>query len=204
MTSAPLVLDLVRHGEVATPGLLCAGPDEPLSARGAAQLARLAQGPQWDLVISSPAMRCREYGEKIAIQRGIPCLADEAFREIDLGEWSGRTTESIWQTDSEQLMRLWSSPETFTSPGGEAMADFIGRVENAAQSLYRDYPSRRILLLTHAGVIRVIVAQLLGITAQNVQKLSVGHGRINRVCIYPDGQVSLLHWGGSPLELANA
>lgn len=201
--AAALTLDLVRHGEVATPGLLCAGPEEALSQRGIAQLDELENGPQWDLIISSPSKRCCSYAEKLALKRDIPCLEYPAFREIDLGDWTGRTTESIWKTDREQLLQLWNKPETFAAPGGETMVDFIRRVEKAAVAVVKAYRDQHVLVLTHAGVIRTIVAQMLGITPRNIQKFSVGHGKLNRVRVYPDEQISLLHWGCSPADLAD-
>ena len=50
-------IDVVRHGEVATPGLFCAPPEEPLSELGWKQLQRTTQNVSYEQVISSPSRR---------------------------------------------------------------------------------------------------------------------------------------------------
>lgn len=193
---------MVRHGEVMTPGLLCAASDEPLSKRGHQQLASLGSAGGWDIIISSPSLRCREFAEQLSDQYRIPLLVDSAWREIDMGEWTGRTTQSIWQSDRDHLLKLWESPQQFIAPGGEQMTGFIDRVHRATDALIADHRGKTILLLTHAGVIRAILAQILSMEWRSVQKIKMGHGKINRLCAYPDGEFSLLKLGCSPAELA--
>ncbi len=195
-------LDLVRHGEIATRGLLCAGRDEPLSATGKTQLETLKPGLKWDLVVSSPYKRCADFAQELASSQGLPLIIDPAWREIDFGAWTDVTRESIWASERQQLLQLWSDPMNFSAPGGESMLDFTNRVQSAFAELLEAQQGKSILMLSHAGVVRAIVANALGIDYHSTQKFNVEHAKINRLRAYPDGEFSLLNWACSASELA--
>ena len=194
-------IDLVRHGEVSTPGLFCASADEPLSDIGWSQLKALAPTDSdtnklpWHRIICSPQRRCREFAEGFAQQHAIPLNIEPNWREMNFGDWTGMRYESVWDGDRDRLMQLWSNPLSFTPPGadGESMLDFIERIETAWLTLRSSYQGQNILLLTHAGVIRSVLAHTLSMDYQLTQKLHIAYGRVNRVRCYADGETSLLN-----------
>lgn len=195
-------LDLVRHGEIATRGLLCAGSAEPLSATGKTQMETLKPGLKWDLILSSPYKRCSDFAQELASNQGLPLIIDPAWQEIDFGAWTDITRDSIWASDRQHLLRLWSDPMSFTAPGGESMVDFTNRIQTAFAKLLEAHQGKSILMLSHAGVLRAILANALGIDYHSTQKFNVEHAKINRLCVYPDGEVSLLNWACTASELA--
>ena len=199
--AAPTTLDMVRHGEIATPGLLCAGPDEPLSIAGRAQLEKLKNNQNWDIIVSSPYVRCCDFAQELACCLDVPLFVDAIWKEIDFGNWTDLTRQSIWESDRKRLLQLWSNPLEFTAPGGESMADFVFRIQTACTQLLLKHQGKSILLLTHAGVIRAVLADALGIDYRNTQKFNIGYAKINRIRSYPDGEFSLLSWGCSDPEL---
>lgn len=187
-------IDLVRHGNVKTPGLFCAQPDEPLSEQGWAQLDALSSHANWDQVISSPHNRCLQFAQQFTDKHQIPLQIDARLRELDFGDWRGRTQQDIWDNHQAPLQQLWSSPLQFTAPGGESMQHFIKRVAVAWQQLLIDYRNQSILLLSHAGVIRIILTIALDIDYMSAQKFKIEHGKINRLCYYADNEYSLEGW----------
>ncbi len=201
-TAAFTTLDLVRHGEIATRGLLCAGRDETLSATGKTQLETLKPGLKWDLVVSSPYKRCADFAQELASSQGLPLIIDPAWQEIDFGAWTDVTRESIWASNRQQLLQLWSDPMNFSAPDGESMLDFTNRVQSAFVELLEAHAGKSILMLSHAGVLRAIIANALGIDYHSTQKFNVEHAKINRLRAYPDGEFSLLNWACSASELA--
>ena len=80
------------------------------------------------------------------------------------------------------------------------MLEFVIRVQNAFDQLLKVHQGKTILLLTHAGVIRAILANALTIDYKNTQKFSIQHAKINRLRAYPDGEFSLLNWACSASE----
>jgi alpha-ribazole phosphatase len=195
-------LDLVRHGEIATPGLLCAGEDEPLSDKGLAQMQALKQGMNWDLIVSSPYERCRMFASDLAQHLSIQHIVDDNWREIDFGNWINVQRDAIWESDQQRLLQLWSQPLDFCAPEGEHMVEFVGRILQAFNQLLKVHRGKTILLMTHAGVIRAILANALTIDYKNTQKFSIQHGKINRLRAYPDGEFSLLNWACSASEFS--
>jgi alpha-ribazole phosphatase len=200
--AAATTLDMVRHGEIATADLLCADRQEPLSDKGRAQLERLKLKLGWDLIISSPSARCSDFAEDLASHLTLPLDLNPSWQEIDFGAWTGITRQSIWEKDKERLLQLWSSPLEFCAPEGESMADFVRRIQSAFAQLLHKHHGKHILLLTHAGVIRAILASALDIDYRNTQKFNVEYAKINRLRAYPDGEFSLLNWNCSAEDLA--
>lgn len=201
MSANYTTLDLVRHGEIATHGLLCASASEPLSANGRAQLQALKNGMVWDIILSSPYHRCAEFSAELAHHLQVQHIIDPAWQEIDFGRWADVPQETIWALDRERLLQLWTDPLAFCAPNGESMMDFVSRIESAFGELLRVHQGASILVLTHAGVIRAILASALGIGYKSTQKFNIQHAKINRLRAYPDGEFSLLNWACSASDL---
>jgi alpha-ribazole phosphatase len=192
--------DLVRHGEIATRGLLCASASEPLSADGYEQLQALKSGMYWDIILSSPYHRCAEFSAELAHHLQVQHIIDPAWQEIDFGSWTDVSRETIWASDRERLLQLWTDPLAFCAPDGESMMDFVSRIESAFRELLQAHQGASILVLTHAGVIRAILASALGIDYKSTQKFNIQHAKINRLRAYPEGEFSLLNWACSASE----
>jgi len=193
-------IDFLRHGQLATPGLFCAHPDESLSKKGLEDLSAATDNGRWDVIVSSPFQRCRKFAESLAQQKQCELQLDEHFKEMDFGDWTGIKTDTLWQQESKHLQKLWQAPNSFIAPGGESMQAFISRVDQGVQNLLDNYKNSSILLITHAGVIRVILASALEITHQSALRFSIGHASLSRIHYYPDGVCSLYSHGLRSIE----
>ncbi len=89
--TTPTTVDLLRHGQVATPNLFCAPSHEPLGNSGWKQLTLATQPGQWDVVISSPSRRCHDFARLLAQRLACPFVVDPRFGEMDFGDWIGKT-----------------------------------------------------------------------------------------------------------------
>lgn len=193
--TAPTTIDLLRHGQVATPNLFCAPSNEPLGNNGWKQLTRATQSGRWDAVITSPTRRCHDFARLLAQRQGCPFTIDERLSEMNFGDWIGKTQAEIWEQDAELMQRLWRQPRRFIAPNGEAMEDFIIRIHTAWDDLQAQYAGQQVLVLTHAGVIRVVLARVLDILYQKSLRFEVGYAQLSRVRVYPDGEASLVGHG---------
>src|SRR6185437_7371482 len=66
--------------------------DPPLNETGRAQARQLAEelrGVPFDAVYSSDLRRAHETALIVAEPHGVPVIADERLREVDVGSWSG-------------------------------------------------------------------------------------------------------------------
>lgn len=158
---------LARHGSVSDShaGFL-GSTDVPLSARGrreAESLAQTLRGRRVDRMVASPMKRALETAEAIAAALGLQVEIDSDLREIDFGEWEGKSFHEICAQDREAVERWAEFAPDFAPPGGEAIGAFLDRVRSALGRLAND-PSNSVLAVAHGGVVRHALCQVLGLS----------------------------------------
>jgi len=163
-------LDILRHGE--PDGDDCfrgSGVDHPLTDHGWSQMqAAIAQKTEWDLIISSPLSRCRAFAEKLATDLSLELILDEDLKEIGFGSWEGRTKEDIKANDSEAYKQFSLDPVHKRPAGAEPLEKFSNRVWHKLEKIAASHKGKRILIIAHAGVIRVVTARTLGLALNDV------------------------------------
>ncbi|QLF92711.1 alpha-ribazole phosphatase family protein [Pseudomonas sp. ABC1] len=171
-----LRLDLLRHGETLQGGGFRGRIDDALSETGWAQLHTTVAGVGgWQRVVSSPLRRCADFAMHLADQRALPLELATDLRELDFGDWEGRTAAELMDGQSEALGRFWDDPYGFTPPGGEPLLAFQARVIEGVRALARQYAGQHLLLVTHGGVMRLLLAQARGLPRQHLLQVEVGH-----------------------------
>ncbi|MFF2908783.1 histidine phosphatase family protein [Paenibacillus sp. NPDC057934] len=129
---------------------------------------QLARYENFQGVWCSDLLRCRQTLTAVASPLAASAVYDQRLREMNFGEWEGCTYE---QLQSQPLYRNWiDDPVSFAPPGGESWAEFSGRVAcflnslvvaaglPSRSSLAEPCPPRRVLVVTHGGVIRQLRA----------------------------------------------
>lgn len=179
---------LLRHGEVEGGGRFRGHTDDPLTPAGHAQMcAALADSGRWDQVISSPLSRCAEFSRTFAQQHSLPLTFDTRLKEMHFGHWEGRSAAELMAEDAEALTRFWRDPDVYPPPGGESLASFQARVLDAWHDIIAEYHERHVLLVTHGGVIRVLLCHVFEVTVSRWHEFEVSHGQLHGVRIGSDG-----------------
>lgn len=174
-----LRLDLLRHGETELGGGLRGSLDDALTARGWEQMnAAVAQGGPWDRLVSSPLQRCARFAEQLGARLNVPVHLDKDLQELHFGAWEGRSAAVLMETDAEALGRFWADPYRFTPPDGEPVLAFSRRVLAAVERLHAAYAGQRILLVSHGGVMRLLLAQARGLPREQLLNVEVAHGAL--------------------------
>ncbi|MCH8474129.1 MAG: alpha-ribazole phosphatase [Opitutales bacterium] len=169
-------LTVVRHTRVAVPKGLCYGRSEvPLASTFAEEVRALRNKLDFpfDTVWSSPAERCHKLA--LALEVKGPIL-EPALWEMDFGSWEGCWWDEI---DAEGLNTWMSNFVKVAPPRGESLETFNRRVGVWLESL-RQASGHKGLIITHAGTIRCLWANLLGIPLENLFRLPVGYGEVMR------------------------
>lgn len=179
-------LVLVRHAEPTEDvhGRCYGRLDVPLSGRGRAQGRRLAaalSGEPVTAIVSSPRLRARKTAQAIAEPHGLAVAVVEELRELDFGELEGRTYEEIAASRPELFERWMRAPTSVRFPGGESYEDLHARAIDAISLLRASYHSLLVVAVTHAGVVRAVLADALGMPADRVFRLAVDTASITRV-----------------------
>lgn len=182
---------LARHGSVEESsgrGFL-GRTDAPLSEKGYAEaraLAEVVRGRKPERIVSSPLTRATQTAAVVAEAAGLEVETDADLREIDFGEWEGRTFEEIQADDPEAVSRWAEFSPDFAPPGGEVIGDFFRRARRALARLAGD-PADMVLAVTHGGVIRTAICQLLGLDARSYLLFDVRPASLTTIRIF-DGK----------------
>jgi alpha-ribazole phosphatase len=183
---------LLRHGEVQAPpgGKRYIGwQDPPLNRIGLGQAAAWAayfEALGLDAICCSDLSRCREtagiIGRRCCLQpRAVPEL-----REVRLGQWEGKSFEEMKTRYPQAFQARGEQIADHRPPGGESFRDLQDRTWPVFEALVRR-PGNRTLLVTHAGVIRVLLCRLLGMPLENLFSIGQSHGALNIIDVRPQG-----------------
>ncbi|MFJ4144665.1 alpha-ribazole phosphatase family protein [Pseudomonas sp. NPDC089734] len=174
-----LRLDLLRHGETELGGGMRGSLDDALTEAGWEQMrAAVAQAGPWTRIVSSPLQRCARFAEELAGKLGLPMNLEPDLQELHFGDWEGHSAAQLMETDAEGLGLFWEDPYAFTPPNGERVVDFSARVLAAVECLYQRHAGERVLLVSHGGVMRLLLAQARGLPREQLLQVVVGHGAL--------------------------
>ncbi|AZD87764.1 MULTISPECIES: alpha-ribazole phosphatase family protein [Pseudomonas] len=174
-----LRLDLLRHGETELGGGLRGSLDDALTDAGWQQMraAVAGQGP-WDRLVSSPLQRCARFAEELGARLALPVSLDPDLQELHFGAWEGQSAAALMATDAEALGRFWADPYAFTPPQGEPVLAFSERVLGAVERLHQRHAGERVLLVSHGGVMRLLLARARGLPREQLLNVEVAHGAL--------------------------
>jgi probable phosphoglycerate mutase len=167
-TSASMdTLYVVRHGQTEwnVEDRFQGRLDSPLTPAGwkhAQEHGELLARERIEHLISSPLGRARSTAERIHRRIGIALAFDDRLVERDCGEWSGLTSTEIQRAYPNEWAERVRSPYFHRPPRGENLLDMLARVKPLLEELCT-LPHRRVALVSHGLMGRVIVSHLLGI-----------------------------------------
>lgn len=195
------LIDLMRHGEPVGGSRYRGQMDDPLSAAGWREM-REAVGKEcpWDAILSSPLSRCLDFAQELSREKGLPLEVDERLQEIGFGVWQGKTQEEITQYDPGLLQRFYRDPMTNRPDDAEGLAEFRTRVVSAWNDILNRHAGKHLLIVCHAGTIRMVLAHILEIPLANLFRIKVRTARITRIECAEQGEEflgQLVFHGGS-------
>jgi probable phosphoglycerate mutase len=164
-----LTLHLVRHPETGASSehRFCGLTDCQLSERGRRQIEHIAdlcadlEG--WQAIYTSPLSRCRETAEAVGRRLGSAVTVEADLREIDHGEWDGRTEDEVARAAPQLYRDYQRHPGSVAAPGGENGYSVAARALPVILRIRRAHDDGRVLVVSHKATIRVMACALLGI-----------------------------------------
>jgi alpha-ribazole phosphatase len=183
-----MLIGLLRHGEVEGGSRFRGSTDDPLTGIGLDQMRAATNGERrWDRVISSPPARCAAFAREYAGWHSMPLSLDARLMEMNFGTWEGCSAAELMETDADALTRFWNDPLHNTPAGGEPLAQFQARVLDIWNDIIGQHTGQHLLVVTHGGVIRVLLCHVLGVPLARLQEFEVEHGQLHGVRIGSDG-----------------
>jgi probable phosphoglycerate mutase len=181
----PLLL-LIRHALTEATGRRLSGrtPGIHLSEEGrrqAEQLAeRLATVPL-GAIYASPLERCSETAEAIAVPRRMTIREVPELAEIDYGRWTGRSMPQLTRT--ALWKKVQQTPSSITFPEGEGLIDAQRRSVAAVEEIARRHPRAVVAVVSHADVIRLLLAHYAGLHIDLFQRLIVSPASVSAIAL---------------------
>lgn len=173
-----VVVDLLRHGDTGQRsyrGQL----DDALTDDGWTQLRAAVAGREWDAVVSSPLHRCAAFAQELSERRGLPLRLDTRLAEYHFGHWQGVPIEMLADEQGHALGRFWADPVAHPPPGAETFDAFRARLSEALDDIVGEAGTRRVLVVTHGGAIRLLRCLVEGRGYGDMANIDVAHASLH-------------------------
>ena len=163
-----LTIYFLRHGqtEYSRNNAFCGSIDSELTPEGlemAKAFADAYSSIPWTAIFCSPMRRTVLTAKPLCECIGIEPQLRDGLKEINYGEWEGKTPEVISREYHDDYIR-WSADPAWNAPSGGEMAVRIAfRALQVIEEIKQNYTSGNVLVVSHKATIRIILSSLLGI-----------------------------------------
>ena len=169
-------LYLIRHGETdSNKSYRFQGQtDIELNAKGKVQAQLLAEHFK-DIKLDKIYCSARQTAEPMAQTHGIAVETVDDIKEIAFGEWEGMTFDEINAKWPGEIDAFFKNPALCHVPGGENFTAVAARVEPFFKRCLTEMDDKDIAIVSHGGIIRVLLCLFLGVDLNNIWNFSVGN-----------------------------
>ena len=167
----PNKLFLVRHGQARNnvERILMGHPKKGecmLTEKGKEQAKEVAQKLQKekiDVIFASPLERTTETAEIISQKIGIEIIFDERLREVEVGNFEGRSWDEYLKLYPHSL-----NPGRTDENGIEGLEDIQDRLNSFINDVNEKYQGKNIAIVSHGGPLDVLKGMLSGMNKEEI------------------------------------
>jgi broad specificity phosphatase PhoE len=193
MSSVHLLL--VRHGETVwnQENRWQGQADVPLSETGCVQAWRLAQRLRTEkrpvrAIYASDLSRAFRTAEILGETLGVAPTPEIAWREMDIGVWSGLTTAEVIARYANEWERLRTG-EDLPRGGGETFAQFQERLLRSAEDIREKHAGEQVMIVTHGGAVRAFLLHCRGLDISQFRQIDkIGNTGLSEITLSSGGQ----------------
>jgi len=185
---------LVRHGqtELNRQRRYQGSSDSPLTTFGRRQseaLRRRLSRIPFTSALVSPCGRTQQTALAILAGRTVPMQSDTHWCETAHGTWEGLSYAEVRERYPHEVTERFSDPLHGRPTGGESLADVAERVWNGWQDLCKTYRHGRILVITHATPVQLILCMLNNMPATTFWHWRIDLGSVTAIDLYEGGPI---------------
>jgi probable phosphoglycerate mutase len=173
---------VLRHGQTHdnAQGVWQGQVDSDLSELGRAQARHAAAALaayRPSVVVASDLRRAAETGDEVARVCDVTVSYDARWREIHVGQWSGRTAAEVHAQFPEERLRHLRGEDFKRGVDGESLSDVAQRVRAALDDLLDTLPAgETAVVATHGVTGRVVIAELVDLDRLTAWRVLGGFG----------------------------
>jgi 2,3-bisphosphoglycerate-dependent phosphoglycerate mutase/probable phosphoglycerate mutase len=185
---------LVRHGqtELNKARRYQGASDGALTAFGMRQANALAERLRripFKVAVVSPSGRAQITAETILADRDAPIVADSRWAETNHGRWEGLTYAEVRARYPREAIERFADALHGRPAGGESLAEVAQRAGEGWRALLQQYPGGRVLLVTHATPIQLVLCMLSGMSPVLHWRWRVDLGSLTSIDVYGGGPI---------------
>ncbi len=178
--------DLLRHGKTTAGSAYIGSTDVALTELGWSQMNAsvehyLATAEPWDLIVSSPLVRCADFSTKLAATLAVPLKIEADLAEYHFGAWENKTALQVMAEFPNKLEQFWQDPLQYPPANGERLEDFSRRIDAVLEKISTEYSQQKVLLVCHGGVIRYLLTREQRSAISSMLNFSVAHGELKSI-----------------------
>lgn len=193
-----ITVDFIRHGEPQGGDILRGRVNPELTELGWSQMQN-ATGlsttyqpgsftPQWTEIVTSPLKRCKHFAERLAGGTKLPISIVDQWQEIDYGDWDGMLISEWRIVAAEQFKAFRQDLSALAPPNGEDYLSFKSRILAAWRDIANRDDGSHLLVVTHGGVLRVVLPTVLGMPLNKTFPLQIPFACFSRVKLSVEGE----------------
>ena len=168
-------IHLIRHTAVKNMDSICYGQsDVALNDDFLLSFETIKTDDHYDEVISSPLSRCTKLADFLAFDY----QTEPRLKELNFGKWELQE----WEEIDRNTLQSWSEDYiNGATPEGESLQAMEQRVVSFLEEIFEKHPNGKVLLVTHAGVIRIIISHINKTPLTEMFSIKVGFGELLKV-----------------------
>jgi probable phosphoglycerate mutase len=194
----------IRHGETEwnSQQRMQGHSNSDLSSVGQAQIQALGQWMKnvpFDHIYSSDSLRAKQTAEAITQFSGHELKIDLRLREKNLGVFEGLTSEEARERHPEVFSLFKTAGSKYVIDEGESTQQLQDRALEIVDEIRIKHLEERVLLVTHGGLIRVVMKHSLGLSLETPTRFLIRNTGVFRL-VWEDKWIVSQMGGVSHLE----
>jgi probable phosphoglycerate mutase len=187
---------LVRHGQndwVNKNRLAGWTPGVHLNEEGQKQVKELGQrlaNQPIKAIYSSPLERCMETAVALAQPHDLTVNELEAVGEVRYGDWEGKKIKKL--AKQKAWFAVQHYPSRFRFPNGESFPEVQKRAVDAIETLTSQHPKEMIVIVSHADLIKMVLAHYLGTHLDLFQRIGLSPASLSVLALAENSGVRVL------------
>ncbi len=168
--------------------------DSPLTDLGRQQAAKLGdriKDIDFDIAYCSSSGRTLQTTQIALGGRKVEIIQRDQLRELNFGDWEGKTWQEIEATNPEQLYNLWKDPANYQPQNGESIDQLITRIKAEFRRIAEKHLGQTVFVAVHGGVVKSLMyAYQHGVLKEFWTSEPYAHSASLSILTYQNGQFS--------------
>ena len=141
-------------------------------------------------VYSSPIDRTIETARIIARPHGLVPIVEPGITEIDFGEWTGKTLDSLRRTELWEVVQR--APSRMRFPDGESFREARSRAVESVERIAQEQGDGIAVAVSHSDVIKLVLSHYLGQPLDLFQRLRIATASISELRLEKKGAAAVV------------